>query len=278
MRASNRRHPASRGRWRSATLLVLTVLAAAQLAQIGAAQRESSAASAFGADRGIMRGALEAAGASPVPIMQAQLNSGASVDARWNPCQDAITYQVNLDGLPVHGHRAMLAKIRRSFQKLHAATGMTYRYRGVTDFVPQQDNLAEQPAEIVVAAVPRQDTDIELTERSLGYGGALWSTWYGPQGEGAAIMRGYVLLEATAIQELRGGWGRGNRQTNVILHELAHASGLGHADSSREQMFPTLSPTSPAGYRAGDRAALARVGVEAGCIDVPQTLSLQDLD
>lgn len=210
-------------------------------------------------------------------LMPVTLNSGKTVTARWNPCQTAVTYQVNLSGLPKKKRAAMLKTIKASFVRLHAATGLTYRYKGTTTFVPTQENLAAQPAEIVVAAVARSRTDFPMTSRSLGYGGVLWSSWYGSQGEGAAVMRGYVVLEADAIQKLKSGFGKGLRQSNVILHELGHASGLEHVSSRKEQMYPTLTSASPSGYGAGDLAGLAKVGKQAGCISVPSTLSLQDL-
>jgi hypothetical protein len=210
-------------------------------------------------------------------LMDVTLNSGKTVAARWNPCQTAITYEVNLSGLPKKKRAAMLKTIKASFRRLHAATGMTYDYQGTTTFVPTQENLAKQPAEIVVAAVARSRTDFPMTSQSLGYGGVLWSSWYGGQGEGAAVMRGYVVLEANAIQKLKTGFGTGLRQSNVILHELGHASGLEHVSSQKEQMYPTLTSASPSGYGKGDLAGLAKVGKKAGCIAVPSSLSLQDL-
>ncbi|GAB3241500.1 matrixin family metalloprotease [Kineosporia babensis] len=215
---------------------------------------------------------------SSYALMKVRLNSGKTVNARWNPCQRAITYQVNLSGLPKHKRAAMLRTIKTSFKKLSAATGMTYRYQGTTGFVPRQDNLSWQPAEIVVAAVNKKRTDFPMTDMSLGYGGVLWSTWYGSQGEGAAVMRGYVVLEAKAIQKLKTGFGTGKRQSNVILHELGHASGLNHAGSRRSQMYPTLTDSSPSGFAKGDRAGLAKVGKKSGCIKIPSYVSLIDLN
>ena len=210
-------------------------------------------------------------------VMKARLNSGKTIDARWNPCQTAITYKVNLSGLPQKKRAAMLVTIKASVKRLHAATGMTYRYRGTTTFVPQQDNSGEQPAEIVVAAVAKKRTDFPMTAESLGYGGVLWSSWYGGQGEGAAVMRGYVVLEANAIQKLKTGFGTGLRQSNVILHELGHASGLDHTGNRKQQMYPMLSASSPSGFAQGDLAGLARVGRPAGCIDVPSYVGVRDL-
>ncbi|GAA3607832.1 hypothetical protein GCM10022223_24800 [Kineosporia mesophila] len=210
-------------------------------------------------------------------IMKVTLNSGKTINARWNPCQSAITYRVNLSGLPQSKKKAMLKTVRASFVRLSRATGLTYRYAGLTTFVSTSKNLAKQPAEIVVAAVARTKTDFPMTKNSLGYGGVLWSTWYGNQGEGAAVVRGYVILEAKAIQQLKGGWGTGTRQSNVILHELGHASGLDHVSSRDQQMYPTLTASSPSGYGPGDLAGLAKVGKKAGCIDIPSYVSVRDL-
>lgn len=263
-------------RWLPSVLLVLLALVGGVL--LTGSAPTPAAAQAVGGDGYQSAGQLSSAATSSYSIMQVTLNSGRSVDARWNPCQSAITYRVNLSGLPRAQRRAMLRTISASFRRLHAATGLTYRYRGTTRFVPRQGNLAEQPAEIVVAAVPRSRTDLPMTAASLGYGGVLWSTWYGDQGEGAAVMRGYVVLEADAISTLRRGWGSGTRLTNVVLHELAHASGLDHVSDRRQQMYPTLSTGSPSGFAAGDLAGLARVGAQAGCISVPDHVSLEDLD
>ncbi|GLY13984.1 matrixin family metalloprotease [Kineosporia rhizophila] len=264
-----------------AALVVVVALFAPQFAGAGPNGNSQSLRTLASTDAvgGQLSGGLQktAAQTSSYSIMQARLNSGKTIDARWNPCQTAITYRVNLSGLPKAKRAAMLKTVKASFKRLSAATGMTYRYKGTTSFVPRQDNLTKQPAEIVVAAVSKKRTDFPMTARSLGYGGVLWSTWYGSQGEGAAVMRGYVVLEAAAIQKLKTGFGRGLRQSNVILHELGHATGLDHVSSRRQQMYPTLTASSPSGFAKGDLAGLARVGKKAGCIEVPANVSISDL-
>ena len=205
------------------------------------------------------------------------LASGKTTVARWNPCQAAITYQVNLAGLPKAKRAAMLALVKKSFAKLAAVDGLTYRYTGTTTFVPMSNNLAAGPAEIVVAAVGRNATDLGLGENSLGYGGTVWSTWYGSNGEGAAVVRGFVVLNPSGMASLKPGFGKGKTQGNVVLHELGHATGLEHVSGKDEQMNPTLMSTAPNGYGAGDRAELKKIGRDAGCITISSAVKVADL-
>ncbi|MBT0771379.1 matrixin family metalloprotease [Kineosporia sp. J2-2] len=230
-----------------------------------------------------LQAGVATAGVSPAgtgySIMKVSLNSGKTINARWNPCQSAVTWRANLSGLPKAKRAAMLKTITASFKRLSAATGITYRYQGTTTFVPKTGNLEKAPAEIVVAAVSKSRTDFPMNDNSLGYGGVLWSSWYGgTQGEGAAVMRGYVVLEAKAIQKLKTGFGSGLRQSNVILHELGHASGLEHVKDRKQQMYPTLTTASPSGFARGDLTGLKKVGRSAGCIAVPGYAGLKDLN
>jgi Matrixin len=210
-------------------------------------------------------------------VMKATLHSGAKVTARWNPCQAAITYRVNLGGVPAAKRTALLSDVKSSVQKLAAADGMTYRYTGTTSFVPKQGNLTSAPAEIVVAAVAPGATDFSLPKNALGFGGVIWSTWYGGGREGAAVVRGYVVLSPAAMTSLKPGFGPGQTRGNVILHELGHASGLDHVDSTDELMNPVLTSSAPNGFGAGDRTGLKKVGARAGCIDIPSAVKVADL-
>lgn len=202
---------------------------------------------------------------------------GRRLVTRWNPCQSAITYRVNLAGVPKKKRAALLAEIKQGVRKLAAVNGIRYRYAGTTAFVPRKANRAQQPAEIVIAAVARTRTDLGMTGDQYGFGGTSWVDWWGPQGTGAAITRGYVLLNPALFLPLRAGYGAGRTQGNVILHELAHASGAEHVHTTDEQMNPVLTAAAPNGYAAGDRAALRRLGRPAGCITVPAGVSLHDL-
>jgi hypothetical protein len=218
------------------------------------------------------------AGSSPgYKLQTVTLASGKTTVGRWNPCQTAITYKVNVSGIPTAKRAAMVKQVKSAFVKLAAADGMTYRYTGSTTFVPKKKTLADGPAEIVVAAVSKKATDLDLSENSLGYGGTLWSTWSGSQGEGAAVVRGYVVLSASGMATLKTGFGKGKTQGNVILHELGHATGLEHVSSTKALMNPTLTSSSPNGFSAGDLAGLKKLGRSAGCITIPAIVRIPDL-
>jgi hypothetical protein len=209
-------------------------------------------------------------------VKKVSLASGAGMTARWNPCQKAIVWRANLVGLPASKRLAMLKQLQTAFNRLSSIDGMTYRYAGRTPFIPRQSNLVNQPADIVVAAVKASQTDLNLGERSLGFGGVLWATWYGSDGEGAAVVRGYVVLVPSGFAQLKPGFGKGKTQGNVILHELGHATGLEHVNNQKEQMYPVLTGISPKGYASGDLAGLAKLGTRAGCITIPERVTITD--
>jgi hypothetical protein len=211
-------------------------------------------------------------------LTKVKVASGRAVVARWNPCQAAITYRVNLVGLPTAKRSAMRKQIQASFAKLSAADHITYRYTGNTEFVPRTTNLAKAPAEIVVAAVGNKATDMDLAKNMLGFGGISWSTWSGSAGEGAVVVRGFVLLSPSGMAATKPGFGRGVTQGNVILHELGHATGLEHASAKSELMNPTLTSSTPNGYGRGDLAGLEKIGEKGGCVKIPAAVRVADLN
>jgi Matrixin len=218
------------------------------------------------------------AAATPYQLKAVKLASGATTPARWNPCQKAVVWRDNLRGLPAAKRAGMLNQMKTGFNKLAAATGITYRYAGTTTFVPRQGNLVSQPADIVVAAVDASQTDLDIGEKSLGFGGVLWATWYGSSGEGAAVVRGYVVLIPSGVVKLKPGFGPGKTQGDVIQHELGHASGLEHVQNAGALMYPYLTASAPNGYTRGELNGLAKLGTKAGCIAVPERVNIKDYD
>ena len=210
-------------------------------------------------------------------LRKVALPSGKKAVVRWDPCQATITYRVNLDGVPKKRRAAMLRQVRTGVATLSAADGMTYTYKGRTSFVPRKGNIDDAPAELVVAVVKKKATNLSMPKGVLGVGGPLWQTWSDSSGEGAAAVRGFVLLSSTDMGRLKQGFGAGKTVGNVLLHELGHATGLEHSTVRSSLMYPELTRDAPDGFAAGDLAGLKRVGRAAGCITVPHSDDLPDL-
>jgi hypothetical protein len=219
-----------------------------------------------------------AAGYAPVSpssfaLATSRLPDGRTVVLRWNPCQ-VITYTVNVTAVPTIRRTALAADIRTAVNELGAATGVQYSYRGMTSSVPRSTNVTRQSAELAVAVTTPPATDFAIGNGVLGYGGYRYWQWTtttssGRRTSGAAIARGWVVLDMTGLMRLTPGFGTGNTQGNVILHELAHTAGLNHVSDARQLLYPALSASAPNGYAAGDKAGLGKVGRAAGCITVP---------
>jgi hypothetical protein len=191
---------------------------------------------------------------------------------RWNPCQ-TTTYKINVAAVPAESRAAVLAEIRASVTKLSKATRIPYSYKGTTAEVPRSSNINTQSAEVIIAVTTPNRTDLGIGGKVLGYGGYHYWEWQyrrasGSIGAGAAIGRGWVVIDLKGLMALRPGFGAGPYRTNVMMHELGHSVGLDHVSNPAELMYPTLIPSGPKGYAAGDLKGLAAVGRSAGCIAV----------
>jgi len=230
-----------------------------------------AAASALSA---LAAGSTTAATATGFVLERTTLANGRTAVLRWNPCQ-VITYKINVDAVPgVALKAAVVREIRSAVGKLALAANLTYLYRGATSEVPRTTNIDRQSAELVIAVTTPDRTDIAIGHQVLGFGGYHYWRWSGANAkntpvDGAAIARGWVVLDRAGWLALPAGFGPGMRQGNVILHELGHTVGLDHVSDRHELMYPTLLASGPNGYAAGDRAGLVRLGRSAGCIAIP---------
>lgn len=193
---------------------------------------------------------------------------------RWNPCQNAITYKVNVRKAgKKEARRKAKKEIKRAFRKLSKATGMRFVYKGHTKRVPTGGKWYTKQgarAEVIVAYVKQNRAKHRttlLSKGAWGTGGMVYSLWGDPRQ--LAIGRGFVVVDSAKVRKLRTGFKAGPTRGNLILHELGHVVGLGHAKSKKQLMYPVLSKRTPAGFASGDRVGLAKVGASAGCIDVP---------
>jgi hypothetical protein len=202
---------------------------------------------------------------------------------RWNPCQAQITYAVNptFAARSAAGRRAAVADVQQAFQRLSQATGITFTSAGTTSFMPTGSSWSStSPAEIVVAWVDQTRSGGRSTLLTTdangryvaGTGGYSFKRWAFPgQDWTGAIGRGFVVVNARE-RTVKPGFGSGITRGNLLLHELGHVVGLEHTSSTDELMHSVLLPRTSTGYRSGDLAGLAKVGVEGGCIEVPSSV------
>lgn len=266
---------AGRLRTLSGILMVLT-LGAAGTGAVPAVE----AMSGMGATLTVRPGPAVTGPHASYALSTERMPDGSTVVLRWNPCQ-TITYKINVVRLPTGQRPVVLAEIRSAFTRLGKVSGLRFAYRGTTSEVPRSNRLETMSAEIVVAVTTPSATDFPIGGGTLGYGGRAWYWWWHDTGSrvsyGAAITRGFVVLDSSRLRELRAGFGRGLGRGNLVLHELGHAVGLDHAGTPASLMYPELSSASPSGYAAGDRAGLSRLGRRAGCLSIPVKLPSPDL-
>lgn len=190
--------------------------------------------------------------------------------ARWDPCQP-IRYVVQSGWMPHAGWRDLDEALRR----LSAASGLRFVSEGETDELPSRDRPAYQPerygerwAPVLIGWVPGESTDIGLGDGVQGVSMAV-----AVPGESAPhLVSAQVVLDAS--RRLASGFGPGTTDGEVLLHELAHAVGLGHVLDPTQVMYPQAT-NSESQFGAGDRAGLAALGAQAGCHPAPTARHLR---
>ena len=209
------------------------------------------------------------------------LPNGTKPVVRWNPCQSAITYKVNLADVPTALRPTILGETETAVGRIAADTGMVFSYRGSTAEVPHVGSMPTQSAELVIAYTTPAKTNYNLWGSTVGEGGLYYSwssmTVNGRTTYSVAAQRGFVVIDTPQmLSQLVGGYGAGMRRANLLMHELGHAVGLQHVTDTTQAMYPSLLSSAPNLGNWGDRAGLSRVGRSAGCIDTSH-LALADL-
>lgn len=183
---------------------------------------------------------------------------------RWDPCR-VITWAFNPTGMPATG----LAEFRHAFALLHAATGFRFRYVGTTNVVPMRDaeDGPYDPRALITVATAPPSLIRELLGSVIGLGGNLVGAIAGvPQ-----VLKGSVVLDRNQLNAFRPGFGAGETQGALMLHELGHVMGLGHTDHPQQLMYPQLRDYRAARYGAGDLAGLRAQGAAQGCLSTATT-------
>jgi hypothetical protein len=214
-------------------------------------------------------------------LTYASLPNGTRQAVRWNGCQTAITYKVNLAAVPTALRATVLTETKAALAQVAATTKFTFSYQGGTTEVPRVGSMPTQTAELVIAFTTPTKTNYYLSGSTLGQGG-LYYGWVARTVNGVttytvAAQRGFVVIDTPQmLSQLIGGTGYGLRRTNLLAHELGHAMGLQHVADTRQQMYSVLRTSSPKYFYTGDLAGLYRVGKAAGCINTAY-MPLKDL-
>jgi hypothetical protein len=185
----------------------------------------------------------------------------ASRPVRWNPCE-AIHWRYRTSGQIAGG----FTQVVRAIARISKATGTTWVYDGPVTTAPTSAWLpkhADQRPPVLIGWTTAAHSDL-LATQSPTVLGVTRTAWFSSTSNGVttgAIRGAVVALSQSKRLPLTGSvsW------YTVILHELSHAMGLGHASSSRQLMFPTIQP-GLTDLQSGDLAGLARVGRTQGCI------------
>lgn len=198
----------------------------------------------------------------PAPVGQSTdwkylFSSGGS---RWDPCT-TITWAYS----PAGGYTSSLNDVKRAFAILSGRSGLHFKYVGTTTYVHSVSDSADAPdnAQLTVGWSDAAHLST-LSGTVVGVGGGSGS---GVDAEDVAyrMVSGYVVLDKDG--QLRPGYDSTGNPTwgQVMLHEIMHALGLGHAQGAEEVMAPSVSSVNHL-LGAGDITGLDQVGAKNGCL------------
>jgi len=185
---------------------------------------------------------------------------------RWNPCTP-IHYVLGREGLTP----GAIEDVHGAIERITDITGIEFTYDGLTDEVPSRNRRSYQPgrygarwAPVLIAWVHPDDTDIPFTEDGQE-AAAVASPQLPDGGSGDEYVSGWVAVDAEDPNP--SGFSLPGMQGPVVLHELGHVLGLGHASSNGNLMEPSGGGVTTFG--PGDLAGLEHLGRDAGCLTTP---------
>jgi hypothetical protein len=180
--------------------------------------------------------------------------------ARWDSCR-TVRWTFNGDLAPRRGLRQVKAAVRR----IHAATGIELEYVGRSERKanPYGDHVPGA-AVIIGWRSARVFREYAGSPQVVGLAGQRFVSGY-RDGEGRVDRTTQAGVILNAGHRLDRGFGRGTTWGEVIVHELGHVMGLGHAPARKQVMY--FSTTGyDANLGAGDLTGLRRLGDTRGCL------------
>jgi hypothetical protein len=180
--------------------------------------------------------------------------------SRWDPCM-VITWTYNPSGEAYHA----LADVRRAFAKISGVSGLRFKYLGNQQtyrFVGDNHDLDTMTEKMVVGWAD-EDEFPDLKGATVGIGGGLAHFVSGADVD-LQMYQGYLALDNDPSMPLAPGFD-GSGWGQVMMHEILHALGLGHANGANQLMYG-IAGSSNYQFGAGDITGMQKVGAPAGCL------------
>ena len=183
--------------------------------------------------------------------------------ARWNPCAP-IHYAVNVAGAP----QGALALVQQAVARLASATGAGFVFDGTTSEVPTSEWGFEPSTSFPKGWQPLLigfPTDAQSDLLDGENAGAAFPVTLEFTNSGELVdVSGAVAVDGDLADVLPMTFG-GASVGSILLHEIAHALGLGHVDDKAEIMNPTIGAWTPSTWGKGDAEGLRQLGTASGC-------------
>lgn len=176
---------------------------------------------------------------------------------QYNPCRP-VNYRVNLDRSPA----GALDQVKEAVHRLEMASGINFKYKGATKNTGGNHKKWPKRTNLVIAWHTRETSPVNMGNHT-GVGGPFWGYWMrSASGRVIGTTKSRVLMNADT--KIPNGF-RGTSTGMVLMHELGHASGLGHVLDHPGQVMSYDIGTN---WQAGDLGGLRQVGRQKGCLSM----------
>jgi hypothetical protein len=184
--------------------------------------------------------------------------------SRWDPCT-VITWSYNPTGEAYNA----LPDVKRAFAKIAGVSGLKFLYgRNQTEYrYLGGDHDLDFTLEKMVVGWGNKNQFPDLAPDqygdAVGIGGGAAQLVAGADVD-LKMVQGYLTLDNDGGIALAPGF-NGSGWGQVMMHEILHALGLGHAKSANQLLYGTATPLNYQ-FGAGDITGMTKVGSASSCL------------